>query len=301
MAVWADRELARRIEEGLAAELGRFVGVARGLYPESDPALLEVSGGVAAFLETDSPLNRAAGLGVDVAVADYEIVELERFFAERGSVALSAVCPLAHPSLFEVFARRGWVVAGFENVLVRELEGVNAASVVEAAEPIWADRTAGDRTGMQPASGRIAIEPVTTTRDRELWASIAARAFCAPTPPPAAHVRLAEICSAMPDTMLFVARVDGQPAGTGELLLDDELAWLSADSTLPAFRRMGVQGALQRHRLQLAADSGARIAVSETAPGSDSQRNMQRLGFEVAYTRIELMAPHAGGTRNRTG
>ena len=44
------------------------------------------------------------------------------------------------------------------------------------------------------------------------------------------------------------------------------------------------------------ARAGCDLAVTESAPGSASQRNMERLGFRIAYTRVDLVAPwHAEG------
>ena len=89
----------------------------------------------------------------------------------------------------------------------------------------------------------------------------------------------------------LIGSVDGQPAGTGAVILDSDLAWLSTDATLPQFRRRGLQAALQRARLELARDAGCTIASSEAIPGSASQRNMGRLGFGLAYSRLEIVAP----------
>jgi hypothetical protein len=34
-------------------------------------------------------------------------------------------------------------------------------------------------------------------------------------------------------------------------------------------------------------DAGCALAVTESVPGSPSQRNMERVGFQVAYTRVD--------------
>jgi GNAT superfamily N-acetyltransferase len=89
-------------------------------------------------------------------------------------------------------------------------------------------------------------------------------------------------------SILALAWVDGQPAGTGALKIEDGIAWLSADSTIPLFRRRGIQQALQRFRLQLAWAAGCRLAIIEAAVGSASQRNMERLGFRVIYPHLHF-------------
>jgi len=60
-------------------------------------------------------------------------------------------------------------------------------------------------------------------------------------------------------------------------------------ATLPAYRRRGVQSALLASRLALARELGCDLAVVTTQPGSKSQGNVQRLGFELAYSRAILV------------
>lgn len=43
--------------------------------------------------------------------------------------------------------------------------------------------------------------------------------------------------------------------------------------------------------LQLARDAWCDLAVTEVAPGSGSQRNMEGLGFRIAYTHVEFAKP----------
>ncbi len=56
------------------------------------------------------------------------------------------------------------------------------------------------------------------------------------------------------------------------------------------FQRCGVvgcRGALLRERLRYAFDHGCDLAMMVAAAGSDSQRNAERKGFQIAYTRIK--------------
>ena len=66
------------------------------------------------------------------------------------------------------------------------------------------------------------------------------------------------------------------------------LAILFADGTLPGARRQGLQSALIRARLHDAAARGCDLATASTLPGSLSQRNYERCGFQVVYTRAIL-------------
>ena len=85
----------------------------------------------------------------------------------------------------------------------------------------------------------------------------------------------------------FVARLDGQAAAHAGLSLDaaSGTAVLAAAATLPRYRGRGCQTALLQARLAEAARQGYQLAVAEASPGSTSQRNMQRVGLRLAYTK----------------
>jgi ribosomal protein S18 acetylase RimI-like enzyme len=69
------------------------------------------------------------------------------------------------------------------------------------------------------------------------------------------------------------------------------VAQLCGAATLPEHRRRGVQTALLRERLAEAAREGCDVAVVTTQPGSPSQENAQRQGFELLYARAVLIKP----------
>ncbi|MDQ3256840.1 MAG: GNAT family N-acetyltransferase, partial [Acidobacteriota bacterium] len=77
-------------------------------------------------------------------------------------------------------------------------------------------------------------------------------------------------------------------AGGGCVLISEGVALLSGTSVLPEFRSRGIQSALIRARLVYSAAHGCDIATVGTTPGSSSERNVQRHGFRVAYTRVKL-------------
>jgi ribosomal protein S18 acetylase RimI-like enzyme len=84
---------------------------------------------------------------------------------------------------------------------------------------------------------------------------------------------------------LYLARVDGVPAGAALLALDDDLGYLANASTLPDFRRRGVQTALIASRIADAEAAGCEVVASQAEFGSASQRNLERSGLRVAYTK----------------
>ena len=85
----------------------------------------------------------------------------------------------------------------------------------------------------------------------------------------------------------FVAEIGGAPIAAGALALADGVAHLAGASTIPSGRNRGAQLALLDHRLRYAAAHGCDIALMGALPGSGSQRNAERHGFRIAYTRIK--------------
>jgi hypothetical protein len=98
------------------------------------------------------------------------------------------------------------------------------------------------------------------------------------------------------DALSFLAELDGQPIAAGALAVYDGVALLAGASTVPESRKQGAQLALLDARLRCAAERGCDLAMMGAAPGSASQRNAERQGFRIAYTRIKwrLGQPSAG-------
>jgi GNAT superfamily N-acetyltransferase len=275
----ADTDLAMRIEAAVVEDFVAFGELGGVMFPEDEPCLLDVAGGVALFLASGSPMNQATGLGFAGPVSHADIADLEEFFSARSTDASLMLAPLAHPSLVDAVAERGFRPSGFENVLGLDLDDALAARLVGEARAESADSTG------------IVIREARTDDERALWARANIEGFVAPLDPAPAHLHLAQIMAARTDMTLLLALADGQLAGSSALRIRDTDAWLLADSTLPEYRRRGVQQALQRHRLGLALEAGCEVAFTEARPGGSSQRNMERLGFRVLYTRVDLVAP----------
>lgn len=274
MALHADTRLAALLEGLVAAELEQMVATARSLDPGSDAEAWRISGGVAAFFGRGSLVNQAFGLGFSGRVTPDDAAELAAFYAERGERGVVSVCPLADGSLTESLGVAGFRADSFEHVLVLDLTGPDD----------------GGRDAAAPSSA-VDVREVSSEGERDAWAEIAAAAFSAPIAPMPAQREIARLALARPGARFWLAYVDGVAVATAELTVEQGVAWLAADATLPAFRRRGAQSSLQRERLRVAREAGCEIAVTEARPGSASQRNMERLGFRVAYTRVDLLGP----------
>ena len=84
---------------------------------------------------------------------------------------------------------------------------------------------------------------------------------------------------------LFLACVDGAPAGAAVLSIHGDVGYLAAGSVLPEYRGRGLQSALIAKRLECARARHCRIVSSGAAWASQSQRNLQRAGLAIAHVR----------------
>ncbi len=90
---------------------------------------------------------------------------------------------------------------------------------------------------------------------------------------------------------LYLARVDGRPAGAAALAVDDEVGYLANASTIPSLRRHGAHSALLERRIADSAAAGCELVCALAVFGSPSQRNMERLGFRLAGTIVQWRMP----------
>lgn len=259
-------ELARRIEMAEAQAAIECAEALRRLRPEAGAAVAQIAGGAAVFCGVNSPITQAVGIGLAGAVSEEEIERLEEFYRSRGDFARVELCPLAHPSVTELFGKRGYRVSEFSNVLVRPI-------------------AAGDR--WQAPSDGIAIERV-QPEGAVLWTQTVAQGFAEQFPVTPELLEVLEMFAHSAGAECYLARVNGEVAGGASLGLRNEVGGLFGASTLPQFRNRGVQTALLHARLDRAAAAGCDIAASLAQPGSISHRNIERQGFRVLYTRAKF-------------
>jgi GNAT superfamily N-acetyltransferase len=88
-----------------------------------------------------------------------------------------------------------------------------------------------------------------------------------------------------PGWSLYLARVDGRPAAAATLYVLDRGAYCADAATHPDFRRLGLQAALLRRRIQDAREAGAEFVFSGADYLSPSHRNMERVGMRLLSLR----------------
>lgn len=272
--LFADLALAQRVEgawDVLGVENARSQ---KKRAPESGAAVIAVGGGHAVFLGAGSPLSQAQNLGLHGPVVGDDLGRMERFFRDRGSSTQIEVASLAGPSLLAALSARGYLIAEQTHSLVCSLQ----------AKPLR------EQPMHRPAStGNVEIIRVGPD-ELEHWVDVVLRCFFEePDRPPPSLREGAISMSMVPGTTSWLARVDGQPAGGGLLMIHDGLALICGDGTLPRYRHRGVQTLLLQARLAHAAASGCELAAICTQPGSGSQRNAERQGFQVVYARTMLI------------
>lgn len=257
--LFSDLSLARRLEAAEAAN-------ARGctaIHPEA--ATLDVAGGCAVFVGAGSPLSHAVGIGLDGPVTGAEIDRLEAFYRSRGGKVSVELCPLADAGILETLGERGYRVTEFNNVLVKRLAGT----------PIV----------LTPRVRRALPD------ETDIWSHTVGRGFFEAHELTTEEMDVGRAIFAMPGALCYLAVTEsGELAGGAAAAVYSGLATLFADSTIADHRRGGLHRELIAARLNEALAQGCDLATASTLPGSGSQRNYERMGFEVAYTRITLVA-----------
>jgi hypothetical protein len=87
------------------------------------------------------------------------------------------------------------------------------------------------------------------------------------------------------DSRMYVGEIDGRIAAAGALVLHDDVGYLANASTLPELRARGLQAGLIAARIDAAARAGVPLVSSQAVRSSASQRNLERAGLRIAYTK----------------
>lgn len=284
----------------------------------------EVAGGIACRGEPGSWVNNAANLGMNGRVDRAEIESLVEWYVSRGIEPRIELCPYAHPSLLAACASLGFVVSGkggdaetdpgeatgspggFETVLFRELVLPADDEPVEPIKPPCVPPSEWQRQIR-------AIDPANSEEVRS-YARVALSGFFPPeyTPSESDYGLVAKTVN-HPRTRALGAWVrdeNGQRilVAAAACEISDGIAALFGTTVLPAYRRRGLQQMLIAERLNLAIDAWRRhnntkppqerltrgIATIGTRPRIATERNVRRMGFQVAYTKVILVKPGPG-------
>lgn len=263
---FADIELARRLERTEAQGNRDFVEARALVSPDRGAQWIEIGGTYAMFDGADSPLTQTFGLGISQAVSEEDMTAVERFFQERGASVFHEVCPLADPSTLTLLNERGYQPIEYSSVLYRP---ISTDFRLQQTEP----------------NAHIDVRPVKPAEEK-LWADTAYEGW-------AEFLELRDFLREMGQVQArskavsFIAELEGNAIATGVLIIANGVALLAGASTIPNARRKGAQLTLLEGRLRYAANRGCTIAMIVASPGGGSQRNAERHGFRIAYTRTK--------------
>src|ERR1700730_2644803 len=266
--ILADRALSCRMERTEALSNASFVEARARLMPESGAKWISVAGAMAMFDGVGSPCTQTFGLGLFQMPGEEEMTKIENFFRARGAGVFHEVSPHADKALLAMLDGRGYRPLEMSNVMYLPL-----------AEHIWSTKV-----GEGPVRVRMA-----GAEEREIWARTSAEGWSEFEELKHLIFEMGRVVGHAKGTTPFLAELEGQAIAAGALTIHDGVALFAGASTIPAWRRRGAQQALLEARFQHAIEAGCDLAMMVTEPGSSSQRNAERQGFRVAYTRTKWM------------
>ncbi len=261
-----DLALSRRLERAEGMANRRMIEARARLAPQSGAAWMEAAGALAMFDGPDSPLTQTFCVGLFAPPTPEALDAIERFYRERGAAVHHEVSPIADAGVLPVLVLRGYRPIELTSVMFRPID--TAALAIPPADPA------------------IAVARVTGDDDDQ-WAKTAAAGWSEFPGLGEFMLEVGRVQAAAEGGHRFIASIGREPIAAGGLSVHDGVALLAGASTVPAARRRGAQLALLAARLRFAADQGCDLAMMCALPGSGSQRNAERRGFRVAYTRIK--------------
>jgi len=263
--IFSDRALSQKLERAEARSNASFVESRSRIDPGLGATWVEIGGAYAMFDGVQSPCTQTFGLGLFDEIGNGHLDRIEAFFAERGAPVFHEVSPMAAPSLISLLNERSDQPIELSSGLFRAIGagngGVNAPGITTR---------------------------VIKQSEAELWAKTSAAGWATE------HESLGEfmfnfgmVSAQCEGAVPYLAELDGEPVSAGILFINGDVAMLAGASKIPAGRNRGAQNALLNDRLRFAAEHGCTLAAMATAPGSQSQKNAQRNGFNIAYTRTK--------------
>jgi acetyltransferase (GNAT) family protein len=264
--LFSDLALAQRLERAEGRSCAEFVESRTKISPDSGAQWIEVAGAYAMYDGAASPLTQTFGLGLFQPVTHVEMELIENFYRQRSAPVLHEISPLADAGLIGLLNQRGYHPLELTSVMFRSIaDGIDLKTARNENIRV---RLAGEHEG-------------------ETWAQTAVKGWVDETEHAASMIELMLASTKRAGALSFLAELEGQPIATGALCISDGVALLAGASTIPEGRKQGAQLALLESRLRYAAEHGCDIAMMGARPGSASQRNAERQGFRIAYTRIK--------------
>jgi hypothetical protein len=265
--IFSDRNLSQKLERTEARANASFIEARARISPQIGAEWIEVAGAYAMFDGAKSPLTQTFGLGVFDEIRDRELDELEAFYQKHDAPVFHEVSPLADASLMALLNDRGYQPCELTSLLFQELDGESSLDL--------------------PVNSQIKTR-VVEAGEENLWAQVSSSGWATEMEGLAEFMfNFGQISAQTKGGFPFLAELEGDPISAGMLFIYDDVAILAGATTVPEGRRKGAQNALLAARLKFAAEKGCRLAMMGASPGSGSQRNAEKNGFRIAYTRTK--------------
>lgn len=235
------------------------------------------AGGVLSRGEPRAYINMGCCLGLSGPVTTDEVEEMIQWFIPHGIQPQLEVTPFADPSLVHALAARGFHVRSFERVLFRELTEDPLPTV--------------------PAPAGLVLHRVNPRDEADCreHVGVVLAGFTPPGQTPAPDMfELAMKTVRHPRAVSVSAMLDGRCVGGGGLEVAGDIAAIFGASVAPEYRRRGIQQALLAWRLREARAAGATLATIGSRPAMPTERNVRRMGFQVAYDKVAMIRPGPG-------
>jgi len=270
-----DLDLALLLETAEAIASRNFCEAAAAIHPESDIRVFPLCGDASGlYYGKSNPLNAVKGAGLNGPVDQKRWDALEEFHRSAPSPVVIDLCPLADDAFIAMLSSRGYTIGSFETVTFRVLEAALTTPSTINPNP--------------------ALRIAQVSRDEaDAWSRVIDTGFADGGEPFNFGIDIGKVRSGLSQTVSLLATIDGIPAGGAAMSIHRGVAHLCGAAVLPAFRRRGVQQALTAARLEIAQSRGCNLAKLDVRAGTPSHRNACRAGFQVAYTRPQLVKAFA--------
>lgn len=267
MILLSDKSLSKKLELTEANANVSFINARKKMQPDSGAEWVRINGTYSLFDGRESPLTQTFGLGLSEDVNHEDLTMIEAFFQRHDAPVFHEVSPMSNPSHMIILHERGYKPVELTTVLFKVISmddfipnSINSAMTIRMSgkgeEDTWARTSAqGWSTEMDGLSDFM--------------------------------YHFSSIIVNSADAHPFFGEMNGKIISTGMLSIHNDVALLAGASTIPEGRNRGAQNALLNARLNYAAAQGCTLAMMCASPGSQSQRNAEKKGFKIAYTRTK--------------
>jgi len=202
---------------------------------------------------------------LDGKVTIEDLRKIEAAYERNGNIPELDMCEFADKSGFDLFLN-DYTITGSQCEYQQSLAGFQRP----------------------PTSGDTVKIDIVSPKDHNTFVQASVEGFRSGGRPAELLKVCAESAAARSDTILFSASIAGDIVGTAAMAMIEtpisKVVVLYCDSCLPSARGKGVHKALLFERLRVARDRGFDLASATAREGSISARNMEKVGFKMAYS-----------------